>query len=174
MVAPRICVGAREGALSFVKLSLVERSYRSDDIGSATLVIAATNVRAVNAQVTADASRACRLINVADASAEGHFVTVAAYRADPLVIGVSSGVPKAAARIRDAIALRFDARYRAAVSGLAALRRQLLSRGDAGGWHTAESALIDEQFCARVEDGTFAERLVEWESEPARDPAHGT
>ncbi len=174
MVAPRICVAAREGALSFAKLTLVEREYMADDIGSSTLVIAATNVRAVNAQVTADASRACRLVNVSDASADGHFVTVAAYRADPLVVGVSSGVPQAAVRIRDEIAGRFDARYRAAVSALAALRRRLLSRDDAVGWRAAESALIDEWFCARVEDGSFAERLALWENGAATEPRHRT
>ncbi len=174
MVAPRICPAAREGALAFAKLSLFERAYASDDIGSSTLVVAATNVRAVNAQVTADASRACRLVNVSDASADGHFVTVATYRADPLVVGVSSGVPQAAARIRDAIATRFDARYRVAVSALSALRRRLLSGGDAVGWRAAESALIDDRFCTRVEDGTFAAGLAEWEAGAANRPGRRT
>ena len=171
---PRICVAAREGALSFAKLTLVEREYLGDDIGSSTLVIAATNVRAVNAQVTADASRACRLVNVSDASAHGHFVTVAAYRSDPLVVGVSSGVPQASVRIRDEIAARFDARYRTAVAALAALRRRLLSRDDTAGWRAAESALIDERFCARVEDGSFATGLAVWETRVATNAGHRT
>ena len=174
MVAPDICAAARDAAGSCPRLALHERAYARNDIGRATLVFAATDSRMVNAQVASDASRAGRLVNVADVPTDGDFVTVAAYRADPLVVGVSSGVPKAATRIRDAIAARFDGRYRAAVAALAGLRQRLLARGEAADWRAAESALIDEHFCARVEDGTFAARLDQWEAGLLSDPADAT
>ncbi len=168
VVAPTMCAPLRAAASSR-QLTLIERAYVTGDIARAVLVVAATNDRAVNAQVSADARCACRLVNVADAAAEGHYVTVATSRIDPLVIGISTGgIPRAATRIRDAIAGRFDARYRSALSSLTALRQRLLGRGDTGGWRAAESALIDEQFCAHVEDGTFGARVAAWGAESKR------
>jgi siroheme synthase-like protein len=144
-------------ALHDTRLHITERPYEAADIGDATLVIAATDVRAVNARVAADARQAGRLVNVSDAPADGDWVTVAVHRAGPLVVAVSAGgVPSAAGRIRDAIAERFDARYGEALAALAAIRRQ---RGD---WAAAESALIGPDFCARVEAGDVAARVAAW------------
>jgi precorrin-2 dehydrogenase / sirohydrochlorin ferrochelatase len=171
IVAPTMCASARVAATSSRQLTLIERSYAARDIASAVLVIAATNDRAVNARVVADARRARRLVNVADAPDEGDYVTVAAARADPLVIGIATGgIPRAATRIRDAIAARFDARYREALTSLSALRHRLLARGDTGGWRAAQSVLIDDQFCAHVEDGTFGARFAAWEAGFKADP----
>lgn len=166
VVSPTMCAPLRAATASSRQLSLVERAYAPGDIGRAVLVVAATSDRTVNAQVAADARCACRLVNVADAAAEGHYVTVATSRVDPLVIGISTGgIPRAATRIRDAISARFDARYRSALSSLTALRQRLLASGDTGGWRAAESALIDEQFCAHIEDGTFGAQFAAWEAE---------
>jgi precorrin-2 dehydrogenase / sirohydrochlorin ferrochelatase len=171
VVAPTMCAALRTAGASSRRLTLIERAYASSDIASSILIVAATSDRAVNAQVAADARRACRLVNVADAPEEGQYVTVATSRADPLVIGVSTGgIPRAATRIRDVISARFDARYRSALSRLVALRQRLLTRGDADGWRAAESALIDDQFCAQVEDGTFGARCAAWESGSRTDP----
>jgi siroheme synthase-like protein len=145
------------------RLTLVEREYRADDIGDATLVIAATNVRAVNARVAADARARSRLVNVVDAPAEGDWMTVAAHHAGPLTIGVSAGgLPAAASHIRDAIADRFDDRYAAAVTGLVTLRRRLLDDGGSDVWREAKRALIGPDFCDVVENGGLAPRLAAW------------
>ena len=155
VVAPEIGPGLR--AAAGPRLTFEERAYASTDIGDATLVIAATNVRAVNARVAADARAAGRLVNVSDAPAEGDWVTVATHRAGPLVIGVSAGgVPSAAARIRDAIGARFDARYGEALAALAVLR----ARGSA--WDAAEPALVGPEFCERVERGEIAAQVAAW------------
>lgn len=143
--------------------ALVERAYERGDIGGATLVIAATDQRAVNATVAADARAAHRLVNVADDPDAGSFVTVAAHHAGDLVVGITAGgVPAAAARIRDAIAQRFDARYARALAALAALRGRLLEGGDREGWRRASAALIDDRFCARVEGGAFLDEVASW------------
>jgi precorrin-2 dehydrogenase/sirohydrochlorin ferrochelatase len=163
VVAPTIAGTLGELAERFPGLTLVRREYAADDVGVATLVVAATGVRAVNAAVARDALALGRLVNVADAPDEGNFVTAATHRAGALVVAVSAGgVPTAAARVRDAIARRFDDRYAAALESLAALRRRTLREGGSAAWRRAADALVGEDFCAAVESGTFDQRVASW------------
>jgi siroheme synthase-like protein len=151
VVAPRLCPAMRDLA-THERVSVTEREYRSDDIGDATLIVAATDSRAVNATVAADAHALARLVNVTDEPAEGDWVSVATHRAGPLVIGVSvGGVPTAATRIRDAIAERFDRRYAGALTALIALRRQVLDTGGTDAWRQVDRELVGPDFCERVE-----------------------
>ena len=162
VVAPEMSAAMRELAAGF-PLALAEREYEPGDVADATLVIAATSSRAVNARVAADAHRLRRLVNVADAPEEGSFVTAAVHRAGDLVISVSAGgVPGAAARIRDAIALRFDARYASALAALGAVRRRALATPGGGAWSEGARALLGADFCAAVESGAFEERVAAW------------
>ena len=139
------------------------RAYAREDIGDAALVIAATNDRATNAEVADDAHASSRLVNVADAPDTGSFATMATHRAGGLVVGVSAGgVPGAAARVRDAIADRFDARYATALAGLAALRRSLLERGASAEWREIAAQAFDADFCDAVESGALDARVAAW------------
>jgi siroheme synthase-like protein len=145
------------------RVSLAERAYNADDVADAQLVVAATNDRAVNARVAADARAAGRLVNVTDLPAEGNFATMATHRTGALVIGVSAGgVPGAAARIRDVIAERFDSRYARALADLADLRRSLIDRGDGLAWRVLAREAIDARFCESVERASLAERVATW------------
>jgi len=151
IIAPVPCRSVQDLA-KHERVSVSEREYESGDIGDATLVIAATDRREVNASVAADAHAAARLVNVVDEPAEGDWVSVATHRAGPLVIGVSvGGVPTAATRIRDAIAERFDARYAGALTQLIALRRQVLDAGGTDAWRQVDRELVGPDFCERVE-----------------------
>jgi siroheme synthase-like protein len=162
VVAPRVALAIRALA-DAGRIELVERRYERGDIGDAQLVIAATDDRAVNASVTADAQLAGRLVNVADRPADGSFVTMATHRAGEIVVGVSAGgVPGAAARIRDAIGVRFDSRYARALAELSALRRALLDRGEGDAWRARSAELFDAGFCDRVESGAVTERVDAW------------
>ena len=144
-------------------VALVERAYERGDIGDASLVIAATSDRATNAAVAADARASARLVNVADAPGEGSFATMATHRAGALVVGVSAGgVPGAAARVRDAIARRFDDRYAGALTALATLRRSLLDRGAPAEWRALAADVIDDAFIDTVESGTLDARVAAW------------
>lgn len=144
-------------------VALLERAYARDDIGDAMLVIAATNDRATNAEVAADGRASSRLVNVADAPETGTFATMATHRTGGLVVGVSAGgVPGAAARVRDAIADRFDARYATALAGLAALRRSLLERGASAEWRTIAAQAFEADFCDAVESGALDARVAAW------------
>ena len=145
------------------RMSASLREYRPDDIGEALLVIAATDDAEVNAAVARDARERNRLANVADAGASGNCITPAAHHVGPLTIAVSAGgVPGAAARIRDAIAERFDSRYADALEQLGTLRDRMLQERGRQAWRDAAAALIGSDFCDSVERGTFRERVAQW------------
>lgn len=82
------------------------RPYRPGDLEGALLALAATNRRALNARVAAEAAARGILCNVADAPAEGDFHLPAVYRGDGLLVTVSSGGESAgrSRRMRDRIA----------------------------------------------------------------------
>ena len=145
------------------RVVLAERAYEPGDVGDAALVVAATSDRATNAAIAADARAACRLVNVVDAPREGSFATMAIHRAGALVVGVSAGgVPGAAARVRDAIARRFDVRYAGALDALAMLRRALLDRGASSEWRALAADVIDDDFCDTVETDRLDARVAAW------------
>jgi cobalt-precorrin 5A hydrolase/precorrin-3B C17-methyltransferase len=144
------------------RLSILRESYRPEHLGDATLVIAATDSREVNAQIAVDAHSRGKLVNITDFPDEGNFHTMALHRSGDVTIAVSAGgVPGAAARIRDAIAERFDARYGRAVSALRGLRSRLISGGDER-WRDAAPKLLADDFCSSVEDGSFTEKVDTW------------
>lgn len=163
VVAPRLSVELRAlAAAAPGRCRLEERAYAAGDQDGATLVVAATASRAVNAAVAGDARVAGRLVNVVDAPEEGTFVTMAVHRSGALVVAVSAGVPRAAARIRDAIGRRFDARYAAVLDALARIRARSLREGERDSWHRALDALVTDAFCARVESGELADEVAAW------------
>lgn len=144
-------------------IGLELRDYASSDIGEAQVVIAATDERTINALVAVDAHRANRLANVVDAPEEGSFATMAVHRSGALVVGVSTGgIPGAAVRIRDAIAQRLDARYASAIDAMGEMRTVLLRNGRADDWRARAEHLLDERFCASVEDETLSARMDAW------------
>jgi cobalt-precorrin 5A hydrolase/precorrin-3B C17-methyltransferase len=81
------------------------RPYQSGDTRGARLVFAATNQRAVNAQVTQEAKALGLLCNVIDQPAEGNFHVPAVHRQPGLVVAVSTTgeSPRRAQKVRDQI-----------------------------------------------------------------------
>jgi siroheme synthase-like protein len=162
VVAPQITSELGEAERSG-RLIVDREEYSADSIASATLVVAATNSREVNARVAADAHSLGKLVNVADFPDEGNFHTMALHRSGDVTIAVSAGgVPGAAARIRDAIAERFDGRYERAISALRGLRSRLIAGGDKQ-WRDAAPELIADDFCTSVEDGSLSQRVESWQ-----------
>lgn len=144
------------------QLTWVREAYRKDHLARATLVIAATDSREVNAQIAVDANALGKLVNIADAPDEGNFNFMALHRSGDVTIAVGAGgVPGAAVRIRDAIAQRFDGRYERAVSTLRGLRARL-SEGGSDRWKLVAPKLTGDDFCSSVEDGSFNEKLDQW------------
>ena len=162
VVAPKIADPLRDQATRG-RLELIPRAYVPSDIGDAQLVIAATDDRGVNAAVASDARASGRLVNVADTPSDGSFSTMATHRHGALIVGVSAGgVPSAAARIRDAIAMRFDSRYASALGELSAMRRRMLDDGEGESWRRRAATVVDERFCEAVESGELAARVSAW------------
>ncbi len=144
------------------ELTIVRESYSAEHLGRSTLVVAATDSRDVNARIAVDAHALGKLVNITDYPDEGNFHTMAIHRSGDVTIAVSSGgVPGAAARIRDAIAERFDGRYERAVSALRGLRSRLLASGD-DQWRDAAPKLVGDDFCSSVEDGSLADKVDSW------------
>jgi siroheme synthase-like protein len=161
VVSPRISSELQDAERSR-RITIIRDSYGSKHLDRATLVVAATDSRDVNAQIAVDAHARGMLINITDYPDEGNFHTMALHRSGDVTIAVSSGgVPGAAARIRDAIAERFDARYERAVSALRGLRSRLIANGDEQ-WSVAAPKLLGDDFCSSVEDGSFVERIDSW------------
>lgn len=164
VVAPALSGGLHEAAARLrPRMELVARTFDDADVRGMHLVVAATDSRAVNARVAAAAAACGVLCNLADDPEGSGFWTAAVHRDGPLVVGVSAGgVPAAAARIRDAVAERLDARLGDAVARLGALRARLLDADDADGWRRASAELIGADFVRSVEQGTFAGRVQRW------------
>ena len=87
------------------RLSIVRESYRPEQLGDATLVIAATDSREVNAQIAVDAHSCGKLVNITDFPDEGNFHTMALHRSGDVTIAVTAGgVPGAAGTDDDDVA----------------------------------------------------------------------
>jgi siroheme synthase-like protein len=161
LVSPTVTQELEEAALSR-GIALIREAYRASHLDGATLVIAATDSRETNATIASDAHARGKLVNITDYPDEGNFHTMALHRSGEVTIAVSAGgVPGAAARIRDAIAERFDARYERAVSALRGLRSRLIATGDER-WRAAAPELIGDDFCNSVEDGSFDRKMSSW------------
>jgi precorrin-2 dehydrogenase/sirohydrochlorin ferrochelatase len=162
VVAPAIA-SELEVLASGSGVEIVRDRYAAHHLGDAQLVIAATDDAAVNEAVASDAKALGRFVNVASAAGVGNCVTPAVHRAGDVVIAVTAGgVPSAAARIRDDLAQKIDDRYAAAIKELSSLRRSLIDRNQRERWSSATAALIDDDFCRRVESGQFAKAVAEW------------
>lgn len=161
--APRVSDELSRRATSDEHLLIEPLLYDDGAIGDAMVVVAATDDRALNVRIAADARRAHRFVLVAGEPAAGNCAMPAVHRSGDLVVAVASGgVPRASARVRDALARRLDNRYAAAIRAVARLRQRLLADNDRAAWHAAADALLAEDFCESVENGAFSERLAAW------------
>jgi siroheme synthase-like protein len=162
--APHVSEELSKRAAVDERLLIESQRYDEEAIGGAMLVVAATNDRALNAKIAGDARRAHRFVLVAGDPAAGNCAMPAVHRSGDLIVAVASGgVPRASARVRDALARRLDNRYAAAIRAVARLRQRLLADDDRAGWLAAADALLAEDFCESVENGAFSERLAAWQ-----------
>jgi hydroxymethylbilane synthase len=121
-LTPPLAALAEAGAIAWEP-----RRYAPGDLAGAFVAFAATNDAAINAAVVAAARAAGILVNDASDAERGDFSTPAVHRAGPLTVSVdSSGLaPAFTKRIRDELALQFDARYARAAATLGALRERV-------------------------------------------------
>lgn len=101
VVAPEI-----DEQLRSLAVQIVERPFEQSDLDGRILVIAATDDRSVNREVSRAAAARNLLCNVADDPELCSFILPAIVRQDPIVVGVSTGgaSPALAQRIRRDVA----------------------------------------------------------------------
>jgi precorrin-2 dehydrogenase/sirohydrochlorin ferrochelatase len=111
-------------------VKVIRKAYDSDNGRNRFLVIAATDVAAVNEQVCNDASSRGQLINRVDAPKQSSFIVPALIRRGKLAIAVStSGAsPSLAAEICEKLADEYGAEYELYVDFLGELRFLLQKR----------------------------------------------
>ena len=107
-----------------------EREYEIGDLEGHFVVIAATNIRSLNEQVSADAEARGMLCNVVDQPDLCSFILPAVHRNGPIAVAISTGgaSPALAQRMRDEVAERFDDRYVALARRLRELRPEAKER----------------------------------------------
>jgi precorrin-2 dehydrogenase/sirohydrochlorin ferrochelatase len=107
-----------------------ERAYEPADLEGQLLVVAATNIRALNEAVSADAEARGMLCNVVDQPALCSFILPAVHRNGPIAVAISTGgaSPALAQRMRDEVAERFDERYVVLARRLRELRPEAKER----------------------------------------------
>lgn len=128
VVAPR-ATGPLAGLAEAGEIVLHARPFGEDDVTDAALIFAATGDSAVNAAVVAAARARGILVNDASDAVRGDFSTPAVHRSGSLTVAVDSGglAPSFAKRVRDELAVGFDARYARAAANLAALRERVVA-----------------------------------------------
>jgi hydroxymethylbilane synthase len=166
-LSPQLAAWAAAGRIAWHA-----RAYRSADLAGAALAFASSDDAAVDGQVVADARAAEILVNDASDAARSDFVTPATHRSGPLTVTVDGGdlAPSFTTRIRDELALQFDARYARAAQTLGALHERAQAVVPPG----AQAAVMGH-FAARDVDELAAMRpgAIEHEVERAVDTLAG-
>ncbi len=130
VVAPRLCQGmtalAAEGSIR-----VHHRPYESGDIGSAFVVIAATDDNAVNTQVFHDASARNALVNVVDVPPLCNFYVPATVTRGDLTIAISTDgrCPALASILREELQGDYGPEYAALVTLFGDLRKRMIAQG---------------------------------------------
>jgi siroheme synthase-like protein len=163
IVAPVLTPALEQLAASNPELRVTRARFTPEYLGTALLIVVATDDPETNALIAAQARTLNRLVNVVNAPDQGNCTNPAVHRTGDLLVAVSTGrVPTVAVRIRDRVARMLDARYATAVRDLGTLRSALLNRGARERWVQATTALVGDDFCDRVESGEFDTRFAEW------------
>jgi precorrin-2 dehydrogenase len=104
----RVTVVAPEADPELLELPVewLHRGYRSSDLESRFVVVAATSDRALNQRVFADAEARAMLCNVVDTPDLCSFILPAVHRQGPIALAVSTGgaSPALAQRLRERLA----------------------------------------------------------------------
>lgn len=141
------------------RIEHVARAFADDDVDGATLAIAATNRREVNAQVAQAARERKILCNIADDPAGSSFHTLGTVARGDVLLSVSTGgeSPALAAFIRRKLEATFGPEYGVLAERFGELRRELGGslppQTRAKLWRT----LVSDQALAITRDGDHAQ-----------------
>jgi uroporphyrin-III C-methyltransferase/precorrin-2 dehydrogenase/sirohydrochlorin ferrochelatase len=141
VVAPRIS-GEIEALGLLRALEIRLREYRPDDLDGVFLVVAATDDRAANARVAADARERGVLVNAVDDPDNCDFITPAVVRRGDVQVAVTTGgaSPALARHLRELLERTLPPEYAALADLLAEVRSELRRdgvRADPEDWQLA-------------------------------------
>ena len=137
------------------RIEHLARRYSQGDLEGATLVFAATDQRAVNAEVAAEARARGLLHNIADDPAAGTFHTLGALRRGPVLVAIGTGgaSPALAALIRRRVAATIGPEYGLLAERLSALRAEIAEQLPAARRAQLWRALASEELLALLRAG---------------------
>lgn len=117
------------------KIRSLQRVYREADLLGAWLVFAATNDNRVNAAIAAEGERLGIMVNAADESGRGSFISPSIVRRGDLLLAVtaSGASPALSQRIKQELAEKYGPEYEEITARLRRLRER------------ARSMILDEQ-----------------------------
>ena len=128
VISPSLTRGLAEWAEAG-EITWTARLFTFGDCAGSLLAFAATDDAGINAAVVVDARQHGILVNDAGDAGRGDFITPAVHRSGQLTVTVDSAglSPSFTARIRDELAVQFDARYARAAATLGTLRERVLA-----------------------------------------------
>ena len=140
VVSPKITRGL-SGLRDKGKISWRRRGYSEDCLRGAFLVIAATDSRQTNSQVSGSCREKGILVNVVDVPRESNFIAPAFVEKGGLVIAISTGgrAPCLAKKIRQELSADFLPRYGGLLKEVSGLREKL--RSGCAGFKKRKNAL---------------------------------
>jgi siroheme synthase-like protein len=177
VISPALCPALAD-AVACGAVAVEQRAYQSGDLAGAFLAVAATNDRAVNAAVAAEARAAGALVTVCDDAAASDVVGMAMVRRGGLTVAIATdGASPALARlVREEIEALLTPEYAELLALVAAERRAVQATGQAvpaARWRAA----VTPDLLALVRDGqrgVAATRLrAALSTEPAAEHAAG-
>ena len=171
-VRPRIAALAAEG-----QLTLEQRPYRASDLDSTSLVIAATNDRALNARVVTEARAGGILTQAVDDIPCCDFFAVAIVRRGDLQLGISTNgrSPAFAHWMRERLDTELPQEYGDLLAVLGDVRETIKARGPIPAYEHWQAAITDDVIAA-LESGdreTARTHIYERVSAGVRDTAEG-
>jgi siroheme synthase-like protein len=130
VIAPTVCPTIAEAAEAG-RLDWLARTYLTADVVNAALVFAATDDRAVNAQVAIDARQAGALILAVDDVPHCDFIAPALVRRDGLVVAISTNgrSPAVARRVREWLEGQLPTYWGMLLDAAAGARNRLRTHG---------------------------------------------
>ena len=148
------------------EIELIERAFEPNDLDGARLVIAATNVRAVNEAITAAGHERGILVNVVDVPDLCDFYVPATIKRGDVLIAISTSgsCPALAKRLRQELETKIGPEYEAYAGLLATLRQTLKARVTNSHRRVqAEDAFLNSEAFTLVHEGNMeaAEQLME-------------
>jgi precorrin-2 dehydrogenase/sirohydrochlorin ferrochelatase len=156
LVSPRLSAGLEEMVSAGVVAEVHRRAYRPEDLGDCFLVIAATNLDAINRMVWQDAEARNLLCNIVDVPPLCNFIVPSIVRRGELALAVSTGgaSPVVAKHIRRQLEEAYGPEWGTLTALLRDLRDELKDRyPDMPSRRDAVERLMATDVVRRLADG---------------------